>query len=59
MFDEKAQCFIDQYNQFKVIGPNDEEANVNGKVSILGLFHHRTYKLITMVYCIRNAAHIV
>lgn len=40
MFDEKAKCFIDQYNQFKVIGPNDEEANVNGKVSILDLFNH-------------------
>lgn len=34
-FNEKAQCFIDQYNGFSVEGPDGKSHPINGKVNIL------------------------
>ncbi len=33
-FKEKAQCFIDQYQEFTVPGPNDEVLHVNGRLTL-------------------------
>lgn len=56
MFDEKTKCFIEQYSQFKVIGPNDEEAHVNGKVSTWISSH---IKILTSMFHMHDTAHVV
>lgn len=33
-FKEKAQCFIDQYHEFTVRGPNDKTLHVNGRLTL-------------------------
>ena len=33
-FKVKAQCFIDQYHEFTVPGPNDEALHVNGRLTL-------------------------
>lgn len=33
-FKEKAQCFIDQYHEFTVPGPNNEVLHVNGRLTL-------------------------
>ena len=33
-FKEKAQCFIDQYHEFTVPGPNEEILHVNGRLTL-------------------------
>ncbi|KAI8339559.1 hypothetical protein BC941DRAFT_420832 [Chlamydoabsidia padenii] len=33
-FDQKAQCFIDQYNGFSIEGPDGEQHHVNGKMTL-------------------------
>ncbi|KAI9475617.1 MAG: hypothetical protein EXX96DRAFT_638830 [Benjaminiella poitrasii] len=33
-FDEKAQCFIDQYSKFNITGPDNKTVNVNGKLTL-------------------------
>ena len=34
VFKEKAQCFIDQYSQYTVPGPDDEPLHVNGRLTL-------------------------
>ncbi|OQE11103.1 hypothetical protein PENVUL_c003G04051 [Penicillium vulpinum] len=33
-FEERAQCFVDQYSKFTVIGPEDKVLNVNGRLTL-------------------------
>jgi endothelin-converting enzyme len=33
-FEDRAQCFIDQYGNFTVTGPSGEELNVNGRLTL-------------------------
>lgn len=33
-FEERAQCFVDQYGNFTVTGPNDKVFNVNGRLTL-------------------------
>ncbi|KAJ5773915.1 hypothetical protein N7457_008811 [Penicillium paradoxum] len=33
-FEERAQCFIDQYSNFTVIGPGDKVLHVNGRLTL-------------------------
>ncbi|KAI8078789.1 uncharacterized protein BX664DRAFT_362351 [Halteromyces radiatus] len=33
-FNEKAQCFIDQYNGFNIQGPDGQDHHVNGKMTL-------------------------
>ncbi|OLN86985.1 Endothelin-converting enzyme 1-like protein 1 [Colletotrichum chlorophyti] len=33
-FEERAQCFIDQYSNFTVPGPDDEPLHVNGRLTL-------------------------
>ncbi|GAA5809890.1 hypothetical protein MFLAVUS_003305 [Mucor flavus] len=33
-FEQKSQCFIDQYGKFTIDGPNNSKYNVNGKMTL-------------------------
>lgn len=33
-FEERAQCFVDQYDKFTVTGPNDKVLHVNGRLTL-------------------------
>ncbi|RCH85801.1 hypothetical protein CU098_002675, partial [Rhizopus stolonifer] len=33
-FEEKTQCFIDQYSKFNISGPDSKTVNVNGKLTL-------------------------
>ncbi|CAG8033000.1 unnamed protein product [Penicillium nalgiovense] len=33
-FEERAQCFVDQYSKFTVIGPEDKVLHVNGRLTL-------------------------
>jgi endothelin-converting enzyme len=33
-FEKRAQCFIDQYSNYTVIGPNGNEVHVNGRLTL-------------------------
>ena len=33
-FDERAQCYIDQYESYSIVGPDGEKKNVNGKLTL-------------------------
>ncbi|CAI7598541.1 unnamed protein product [Penicillium discolor] len=33
-FEERAQCFVDQYSNFTVIGPEDKVLHVNGRLTL-------------------------
>lgn len=42
-FEEKSQCFINQYGNFTIDGPDNSKFNVNGKVKISQFFSTQKY----------------
>ncbi|KAJ3036718.1 Endothelin-converting enzyme 1 [Rhizophlyctis rosea] len=33
-FEKRAQCFVDQYSKYSVVGPNGQRVNVDGKLTL-------------------------